>query len=138
MIPKDLRDCLASVMLVFWLCVFTINCKYSISHLIDVHLYKFFTCLDIHKNMFKTHTEIQWSHIQDYKDIKSKTNGLWTLFNTKIKIQGSYTLIVADFKGLPPGLGNSQGVDNPYKVVVTRFAIGYSGVSGAQWLGALE
>ena len=50
MIPKDLRDCLASVMLVFWLCVFTIHCKYSISHLlIDVHLYKLFTCLDINK-----------------------------------------------------------------------------------------
>ena len=47
-IPKDLRDCLESVMLVFWLCVFTIHCKYSICHLlIDVHLYKFFTCLDI-------------------------------------------------------------------------------------------
>ena len=45
MIPKDLRDCLKSVM-----CLFTIHCKYSISHLlIDVHLYKFFTCLDINK-----------------------------------------------------------------------------------------
>ena len=54
MIPKDLRDCLASVMLVFWLCVFTIHCKYSISHLlIDVHLYKFFTCLDINKICLK-------------------------------------------------------------------------------------
>ena len=50
MIPKDLNDCLESVMLVFWLCVFTIHCKYSICHfLIDVHLYKFFTCLDINK-----------------------------------------------------------------------------------------
>ena len=51
---KDLRDCLASVMLVFWLCVFTMHCKYSISHLhIDVHLYKFFTCLDINKIRLK-------------------------------------------------------------------------------------
>ena len=52
MIPKDLRDCLASVMLAFLtVCVHTIHCKYSISHLliIDVHLYKFFTCLDINE-----------------------------------------------------------------------------------------
>ena len=53
MIPKDLRDCLASVMLVSD-CVFFIHCKYSISHLlIDVHLYKFFTCLDINKICLK-------------------------------------------------------------------------------------
>ena len=39
-----------TVMLVFWLCVFTIHCKYSICHLLsDVHLYKFFTFLDINK-----------------------------------------------------------------------------------------
>ena len=37
---------LESVMLVFGLCVFTIHCTYSICHLIGVHLYKFFTCLD--------------------------------------------------------------------------------------------
>ena len=54
MILKDLSDCLASVMLVFGLCVFTIHCEYSISHLlIDVHLYKFFTCLDINKICLK-------------------------------------------------------------------------------------
>ena len=51
MIPNDLHDCLESIILVFWLRVFTIHCKYSIKfcHLIDVHLYKFFTCLDINK-----------------------------------------------------------------------------------------
>ena len=31
------------------LCVFSIHCQYPFCHLIDVHLYKFFTCLDINK-----------------------------------------------------------------------------------------
>ena len=38
------------VVFLIWLCVFIIHCKYPICHhLIDVHLYKFFTCLDINK-----------------------------------------------------------------------------------------
>ena len=50
MIQKDLHDCLECVMLAFGLCVFTIHCKYPVCHLlIDVHLYKFFTCFDIKK-----------------------------------------------------------------------------------------
>ena len=41
--------CYVSFLLV-WLCVFTIYCRYPICYLlIDVHLYKFFTCLDINK-----------------------------------------------------------------------------------------
>ena len=45
------RICYVSFfLLVFWLCMFTIHCKYPNCHLlIDVHLYKFFTCLDINK-----------------------------------------------------------------------------------------
>ena len=41
---------LKCVEFVFWLCVFVIHCKYPICHhLIDVHLYKYFTCLGITK-----------------------------------------------------------------------------------------
>ena len=40
--------------------MFTIHCKYSISHLlIDVHLYKFFTCLDINKICLKQGMDLE-------------------------------------------------------------------------------
>ena len=40
--------CLICRSVIFWLCVLNIHCKYPICyHLIDVYLYKFFTCLDI-------------------------------------------------------------------------------------------
>ena len=49
----------------FWLCVFIIHCKYPIyHHLIDVHLYKFFTCLDINKGCLSHGMQVnQFEHV---------------------------------------------------------------------------
>ena len=46
--------------------MFSIHCKYSISHLlIDVHLYKFFTCSDINKICLKQTSVFQASVVED-------------------------------------------------------------------------
>ena len=47
MTPKGLHDCL-----ILNVSCLSFHCKYPICHhLIDVHLYKFFTCLNINKNI---------------------------------------------------------------------------------------
>ena len=59
--------------------MFSIHCKYSISHrLIDVHLYKFFTCLDINKICLK---HLYINHSKEGRmvdiDVASLMEGEW-------------------------------------------------------------